>query len=437
MSWRIRYLFGQFMRSSLWVLPVASMVLALLVAPLVRQIDNQTHWVLLDYGPAGAQAMVSALSSSLLALIIFAFSILLLTVQVAGGQLSPRIIARAFENRLTRVAMSYYVFVYTYSLAALGRVEDRVPQLPVLLVALSTLVGLALFINLIQRGSEWFRPISILTALANDTRAVVEALYPHPFVNGVEEPDSPNPDVARAKRILQYRGRAGVLLAVDVEGLVESATRAGCAIELVPEVGDFLVPGRELFRIYGAGAASVREQTLRHSIVTGAERTLQQDPAFGLRMIVDIASKALSPGINDPTTAVLAIDQVEGLLHLISGRQLSSGVVKDGSGEVRLLHRAPAWKDFVTLAITEIRLYGGSSPQVTRRLMAMLDYLVRVLPAERASALEQELALLQDTIEHSYGMAEDRRLAATADLQGFGNQLALWPPGVSPSSRTE
>jgi uncharacterized membrane protein len=427
MSWRTRYLFRQFLRSSLWVMPFVSMALALVLAPLVREIDEQTQWVLLDYGPSGAQAMVAALSSSLLTLIVFGFSILLLTVQVAGGQLSPRIIARTFENRLTRVAMSYYVFVYTYSLAALGRVEDRVPQLPVLLVALLTLFGLALFINLIQRGSEWFRPISILTALADDTRAVVETLYPRPFVPGVEELAGSPPDVALAQRSVSYRGRAGVLLAIDVEGLVDTATKAGCIIELVPEVGDFLAPNSELFRIYGAGAPSVDEQALGHRFVTGAERTLQQDPAFGLRMITDIASKALSPAINDPTTGVLAIDQVEQLLHLIGNRQLSSGVVCDRSGEVRLLYRSPAWEDFVTLAVTEIRIYGGTSPQVTRRLRAMLEYLLEALPLERAPAIEAEMARLQDTIDLSYAIAEDRRLAAIADRQGFGHRQAPHP----------
>jgi uncharacterized membrane protein len=422
MSWRTRYLFRQFLRSSLWVAPFVSMIVALFVAPLVRWVDDQTQWVLLDYGPTGAQAMVSALSGSLLTLIVFGFSILLLTVQVAGGQLSPRIIARTFENRLTRVAISYYVFVYTYSLAALGRVEDRVPQLPVLLVALSTLIGLALFINLIQRGSEWFRPVSIFAELANDTRAVVETLYPHPFVLGIEKTGAPPPDIARVERILYYQGRAGVLLAVDVEGLVERATRAGCVIELVPEVGDFLAPGRELFRLYGPGAASVGERSLRRSIVTGTERTLEQDPAFGLRMILDIATKALSSAINDPTTAVLAIDQIEQLLHLVGSRQLSRGFVEDDSGEVRLLSRSPSWEDFVTLAISEIRIYGGTSPQVTRRLRAMLDYLVEVLPPDRAPAIDEEIALLERTIDLSYAMPEDRRLAGMADLQGFGNR---------------
>ena len=114
---------------------------------------------------------------------------------------------------------------------------------------------------------------------------------------------------------------------------------------------------------------------------------------------MDIASKALSPAINDPTTGVLAIDQLHHLLHLLGQRQLDTGVVRDSSGEVRLVYRTPCWEDFVTLAVTEIRLYGATSPQVTRRLQAMFEHLVQVVPAERSEALRKEMALLRRTID--------------------------------------
>jgi uncharacterized membrane protein len=397
------------------------MALALLVAPLVRWLDGRTQWTLLGFGPDGAKAVVGALSSSLLTLIVFAFSILLLAVQVAGSQLSPRVIARLFETRLARVTLAAFVFSYIYSLAALGRVEDRVPQLPVLLVILSSLLDIGLFIGLIQAASHDLRPVSVLTKVADDTRTVIEAVYPRPFAPGTRERSGAGSSPAQPTRTITHRGRSAVVLAFDVGGLVEIATRAGCAIELVPQVGDFLATGEELFRLHGAGAGSVDERSLRRSIALGQERTLEQDPAFGFRIIVDIASKALSPAINDPTTGVLALDQLDHLLHLLSSRQLSTGVAEDSSGEARLRYRAPSWENFVTLAVTEIRLYGATSPQVTRRLRAMLEHLLRVVPAERARELEVEMALLQSTIDRSFADPEDRRRAAVADREGFGS----------------
>jgi uncharacterized membrane protein len=203
---------------------------------------------------------------------------------------------------------------------------------------------------------------------------------------------------------------------------MKKAARAGVTIELVPQVGDFLAPGEEVFRLYGDDAGTVVEADLRRCIMLGSERSLEHDPAFGFRIIVDIAEKALSPAINDPTTGVLAIDQIEHLLRLLGERQLDTGVVRDSSGQARLVYRTPAWEDFVTLAVTEIRLYGGNSPQVTRRLMAMFEHLVQVVPTQRAEALHKELALLQRTIDAGFADLEDRSLAAVGDRQGFGSR---------------
>lgn len=158
----------------------------------------------------------------------------------------------------------------------------------------------------------------------------------------------------------------------------------------------------------------------------GSERSLEHDPAFGFRIIVDIAEKALSPAINDPTTGVLAIDQIEHLLHLLGEKQLDNGVVRDSSGEVRLVYRTPSWEDFVDLAVTEIRLYGANSPQVTRRLMAMFDNLIKAVPVKRSAVLNKELAHLLRTITSAFADRDDRILAATADRQGFGSRQITW-----------
>ena len=422
MSWIFRYRRRMFFRSSLCIVPLICMAAAILTAPVIRWVDDQTRWTLLGFGPEGARAVVGALVASLLTFIVFAFSLLLLAVQVAGAQLSWGIIARVFESRLTKLTLSAFVFSYAYTSAALGRIEDRVPQLPILVAVLCSLISIILFLYLIQEASQSLRPVMILTRVADDTRRAIEALYPRRFAPSGGPSAGPALDPTRATRTITHGGRSGVVLAVDVAGLVEIATRAGCAIELVPQVGDFLATGEDVFRLHGAGAGAVEEGDLCRCVALGPERALENDPAFGFRILVDIAIRALSPAINDPTTGVLAIDQLQHLLHLLGQRQLDPGVVRDASGAVRLVYRTPDWEDFVTLAVTEIRLCGATSPQVTRRLQVMFEHLVHVVPAERSAVLRQEMARLRRTIDRGFADPEDRILAGVGDLQGFGSR---------------
>ncbi len=418
MGWRTRYEIRAFLRSALWLLPVTCAPLGLLAARAARWLDERTGWTLLGFGAEAARALLANLSSSLLTFIVFSFSILLLAVQQAGAQLSPRIIAWIFKSRLAKSVLSIFTFSYAYTLAVLARIEERTNQFSLLLALLCSLISITMFVILIQAAGQAFRPVAVLTYIGGDTRRAIASLFPHPFVAGGEAAEPPHPHATGSCRTILYRGRAGMLQAFDHAELSEIAARAACAVELVPAVGDFVAPGDELFRLHGAGRAG--ERALHRCLDLGPERTLEQDPAFGIRTIVDVACKALSPAINDPTTAVLALDQLHHLLHLLGQRRLAG----DGAGEARLIYRTPRWEDFVQLAVTEIRLYGAASPQVCRRMTAMLEHLAAVLPPERAAAPRHELDKLRRCIETGYADPADRALAAGADRQGLGSPPA-------------
>ncbi len=428
MSWILHYRCRAFLRSSFFAVPIACMAAALLVAPAIRSIDERTQWTLLHFGIDGSRLVVGALVSSLLTLIVFAFSIILLAVQIAGGQYSARIIVRVFESRPLKLALGAFVFSFTYTMAALGRIENRVPQLPILVAVLLSLFSVALFLYLIQKTGESLRPVEILSRVASDTRAVIGAVYPIPFLPSVAEDSALDFTSAPATHTIVHSGRSGTVLAFDPAGLLRIAEQAGCAIELIPQVGDYLGVGEDFFRLHGATAGTVDDDSLRRCVVLGPERVLENDPAFGFRILVDIACRALSPGINDPTTGALAVDQIQHLLILLSRRTLDSGVVRDSAGKIRLVYRTPAWEDFVTLAVTEIRVYGATNPQVTRRLQAMFEQLFHVVPEERKGTLRKEMGLLRKTIEIAFSDPEDRILFGTADSQGFGARQPAHSP---------
>lgn len=249
-------------------------------------------------------------------------------------------------------------------------------------------------------------------------------MYPEPTTGA--RPSPPARPGAAAARVVLHEGVSGVVLAIDLAGLVALARRADGMIEFVPGVGDFLGVDEPLFRLHGS-AASIDDRRLRGKVALGSERTLEQDPTFALRILVDIAIKALSAAINDPTTAVMAIDQLHRLLRMVGLRSLRDEEARDAAGAIRVVYLTPNWEDFVRLTCTEIRHCGAGSIQVVRRVRSMLENLLQSLPPHRHAELRLQLELLDRTIDSRFDFEEDRALARIGDPQGLGGALGMPP----------
>jgi uncharacterized membrane protein len=419
MTWLQRYHLRRFLHWSLWLMPVVSIGLVIVFTPLVRWLDSATGWRWLNFTPEGARTVLGAFTSSMLTMVVFVVSSILIVVQLASSQLTPRIIALVFADRRLKWVLSIFTFAYTYTIAVSGRVEDTVPQLPVALAIFCNLICIALFFWFGQWLGSALRPISVLQGVADEGRSVVLSVYPAPF-NFAEEkvPWSPASDPGVTE--VEHAGRSGVVLAYGQSDLLKLAERADAVIELVPQVGDYLARGDLLFRIR-TGGGQIDANALRECVAIGSERTMEQDPRFVFRILVDIANKALSPAINDPTTAVLALDQIHHLLMDVGKRRLDAGEAHDARGRLRICYGTPDWIDFVSLAVTEIRQFGANSMQVARRLQAMIEHLLKVLPETRKPPLKEELSLLNRAIQRTFPDEEDRAHARIGDLQGVGS----------------
>jgi len=418
MTWLQRYRFRSLLANAVWLPPLAGMVAALVALPVVRHVDAVLA-VKPIVSPDGARALLAGLSSSMLTFIVFVFSILLLAVQLASAQLTPRIIARVYRNRVLKGALGIFVFAFVYTLAVLSRIDDAVPQVSMWLATGSSVVCIGIFLFMIDHVGKSLRPVSVLTAVGTSGQRVIREVFPRAIGDEPEPPTAVAHGLAgRPARTLGSR-QTGVVLAFDAVGLVALARRAGGVIELVPQVGEFVAEGDPLFRLHG-GDGSPADEDLHHAVAIGPERTLEQDPSFAFRIVVDIAAKALSPAINDPTTGVLAIDQVHRLLREVAGRRLDTGHVHDDAGELRLVFRTPDWEDFVGLAVTEIRHFGRDSIQIARRLRAMLESLADAVPPHRAVALRAELAILARGVDSDFRDPEDRVRASSGDSLGVG-----------------
>jgi uncharacterized membrane protein len=407
MTWLQRYRVRHYVANSLWVLPLLGMVLAIGLARILRLVGEHAG-LESSLDPDTARTVLTTITSSLFTFIVFVSSALLVAVQLASSQLTPRIIGFVFRDPVTKGSLTAFVFTFTFSLAALVQVRTTVPLLTAHLAAYSGMVSLGAFLYLIDHVGKVLRPSGALWGIASLGRQVIEAVYPHRLASGSRTSVvSQTVPEGEPTGIVANR-KDGVVLAFDVTGIVTLAQRADCVIEMVPQVGDFVAAGDPLFRVF-QGKGAPLEEALCHSVAVGQERTLEQDPAFAFRIIVDVASKGLSPAINDPTTAVLAVDQIHHLLRSVGSR-------------LRLVYRTPDWEEFVRLAVTEIRQFGGTSIQVTRRLRAMLENLIQTLPPERAPLLREQLARLHSAAERCFADPEDRALAEVSDLQGVGGK---------------
>jgi len=369
----------------------------------------------------GARSAIEMIAASTLTFVVFFFSVLLVTVQIASGTLSPRIIARPFQSRALKASLGLFVFSFVYDLAVLGRLEDRVLQLPAFLTVLLSIVCIGTFLFVVEFVGKQLRPATVVASVAREGLRVIRSVYPHPC-SGEILSCAPVSPIGSARHTVHHIGTPGVVLAVNLERVFSLAVKHDCLIELVPQVGDYVPTTALLFRIY-EGGDGIRSKDLRNAILLGRERTLEQDPAFAFRIIVDVAEKALSPAINDPTTGVLAIDQVQCLLHEVGERDLSAGTMSDSAGRNRFVYRTPNWEDFVALAVSEVRQYGGGSLQIVRRLRGMLMSLIASLPPFRAPCLQEQLDLLQTAVEKTFCDPRDRLSAGVPDSQGLGAAL--------------
>jgi uncharacterized membrane protein len=260
------------------------------------------------------------------------------------------------------------------------------------------------------------RVTSIIDRIGNETRFAIRQQYP------LEE-DAPEPVVGeipdREPDGTIHAQRNGVILEIDVPRLMRVIGRCDVTVVMVPAVGDFIPTGGRLFEVYGDD--DLDRSALMKTVEIDAERSIMQDVPFGFRLLIDIAERALSTGINDPTTATQVVDQLHDLLRQLGGRPFPNGWAADDDGVARLFVPQPTWDVYVALAFEEIRHHGAGSLQVVRRIRSVVEDLLHDLPEHRHPALHRQVRLLDETAEWAFRSDAEREAARHADAQGIGS----------------
>lgn len=412
--------------SALWVPVVAGNLLVILVALGLPEIDKHiAQGDRLPITSSTAQAIFAAVAGSMITFTGIVFSAIFIAAQIQTSSYSPRLAAQLRRDPVIMGALVMSTATATYALFALAEIdrlttssEDRVPVFTVMFGLVLAVATLAWFAALVQRAFENIQIGGILRTLSKTAWRVVDDVHPAPDKN----PSLPLPVIPEDASIaeIEHTRHPGVIAAIDRGALLKLANSTGGFVEVIPQVGEYMSGRTGVLRIYN-GRTDPSPKLAESVFVLSRQRTTQQDALFVMRILVDIAIRAISPAINDPTSAVQVLDRVEALLLKLYERHPGPTYVVDSSGEPRALIHAPKWIEYFDLASTEIRRYGRDTIQIHRRLRAMHNHLLDVVTGEERKRVELELQILDETAAEFMGTAHDLRMAREPDRLGIGS----------------
>ncbi len=436
------------LRTQLWPLPTLGVVGAVLLGVglprLDARIDDRLPGSVTAYlfsgGASAARALLGAVASSLITVTSLTFSLTVVTLQLASSQFSPRLLRTFTRDRFVHVTLALFLATFTYSLTALRTIRDItdaqslfVPQIAVTFafgLALLSVVGLVLFLAHLARE---IRVETMLSTVHRDATSTVEQVLLHrddPPSTCAELP-VPGPG---AEHLLAVS--SGFIVSVDETAVRAAAVDADVVLVLDRSPGDSVVAGTPLGSAWphlpplDPEVLRALRKTVASAVTLGFERTGTQDVGYGLRQLTDVASKALSPGINDPTTAVHAIGHISALLCTLAGRQLGPRVLVDDDDRPAVVLSRPDLGDLLEVALNQPRRYGAADPFVMGRLFQLLREVAWTVtdPGQRA-AVEAQLRRLRATVQNQdFDVTESARMARLARLVDEA-LTGRWPIG--------
>ncbi len=422
MTWATRFRVQQYFRESLWITPLLGVALGIVAALAVVELDRRAHlpaqW---QYSASTATTVLSAIIGAMAALTGFVVTVTVLVVQMATGTFSARYMRLWYRDPVLKGVLALLVGTLVFSFSLLRRVETNfVPDIGVSVAGVLVAAGMVLFLLFFNRFLHRLRPVAVAVFAAQQMQrslrdevallADIEDMFIGP-VEGV----SGQPALA-----IRF-DRSGAIQAINYPEMAKWAREQDCLAVMRHSVGDFVQPGDLLIEIYGdPGDTAQARKALNGLVALGIERTIEQDPAFAIRIMVDVANKALSAAINDPTSAVQVLGYLGVSLRAIGATELRERSWRPGAAAGGLVVPRRRWEDYLALGVTEIREYGSSSIQVMRRMRAMLERLSEDVLPERRAQVHHELERLDATVAQRFNGSIDQDRANIADAQGMG-----------------
>ena len=427
-------------RAQLWPIPACAVVTALVLGLGIPELDavvdvhvsdRVSDWLFGGDADA-ARSLLDAIASSLITVTALTFSLTVVTLQLASSQFSPRLLRTFTRDLFVQVTLALFLATFTYALTVLravrsagdGSQAEFVPKIAVttaFALAVISVLGLVLFL---AHLTEQIRVETMLRNVHREASGTMHAVLSQWDSQPDHGPLPPQPQPPPGALTVLVKD-SGFLTWIDQSAVLATAVEEHAIVSLDVYPGSFLVAGTPMGEAWPSrggrfddDAAERIAGRITECIHTGFERTSAQDVGYGLRQLTDVVNKALSPGINDPTTAIHALGHISAFLCALSDRNLGAALLRDEDERVRVVAKRPDFATYVDLGISQPRRYGAADPQVLEKIFqVLLDLSHRVRPDQRSTVREQ-LERLRDT-----AAAQSFDHAERAGLEVLGHQV--------------
>ncbi|GAA5140339.1 DUF2254 domain-containing protein [Nocardioides marinquilinus] len=433
------------LRAQLWPIPSLALVVAIVAGVQLPRLDRAVddrlpRWlsaVVFDGGPGAAQTVLDAISSSLITVTSLTFSLTVVTLQLASSQFSPRLLRTFTRDLFVQATLALFLATFVFSLAVLRLVRSEdgsdaafVPRLSVTMAFLLVVASVFMLVLFLAHLTRTIRVETMLQSVHAEASATVATTLGEKDDAAVPAPPAPR-DAVELRA-----GSSGLVTSVSEGRLLRAAVEADAVIAIDVRPGDQVVRGVPVGRAWRHRAitrpgetdesltdgvvalAEIATAATDRAVRCGPERTGAQDISFGLRQLTDVANKALSPGINDPTTAIHAIGHLAALLCDLSEHDLGPRLVRDDAGAVRLVLARPDFDELLEVAIGQPRRYGAADPLVLAALYRLLEALAHRAPPRHGPVVRTQFERLERTVGQ-----RDLDDAETAVLHALGSRV--------------
>lgn len=372
----------EYLRGALWALPSLAVVLALVAGSGLSYVQLEPGASLNQFlfqGTADdARTLLIAIASTMATVIALVLGLTVVALQFASTQFSPRLLRNFLRDRINQVVLSVFVATFTYSTAGLytvgvaaGRRTDEYPRLAVTIALVLLFLSLLMLVFFVHHLAHSIQIDEVMRGVERQTLLVIDRDLPSVGLSAEAPPEPPR--WASALPAPQ----SGYVQTIHPEALLDAATALNVAVAVTRMVGEHVIEGAPLVQVWRASPMAPPDletfrSAARNAVLLGFERTAQQDVAFGIGQLADIAVKALSPAINDPYTAIQAIEHVSVVLASLAGRRLGTQLLLDSDGVLRVVVPAPNLADYLDLACGQVRRYGRAEPRFDRALLRIL-----------------------------------------------------------------